>query len=172
MTVLAFLPSGNIKLRGFWSVIVEVLFIWYASNLVVRIYVGSTTGFKEQLRIQKCDINSVKVRRGVANHLFNFRPSSASKLWVFASAVNRKTSCTKWWRYWQSLAGKRKKMTTQSFTLSNGLNNPNEWCDMNRRGCRKYYFYQFITFLNLIKSIYLHLTMTFIEEIFEVTWFS
>ena len=60
--------------------IVEVLFIRYASNLVVSKYVGYTTDFKEQLRIQKCDINSVKVRRGVASHLFNVHRSSASKL--------------------------------------------------------------------------------------------
>ena len=42
-------------------------------------YVGSTTGFKERFRIHKNDINTGKVRCGVANHLLNVCRSSASK---------------------------------------------------------------------------------------------
>ena len=42
-------------------------------------YVGSATGFKEQFRIHKSDINTGKVRCGVANHLLNVCRSSASK---------------------------------------------------------------------------------------------
>ena len=40
-------------------------------------YVGSATGFKE--RIDNSDINTGKVRCGVANHLLNVCRSSASK---------------------------------------------------------------------------------------------
>ena len=42
-------------------------------------YVGSVTGFKERFRIHKSDINTRKVRCGVANHLLNVCRSSASK---------------------------------------------------------------------------------------------
>ena len=42
-------------------------------------YVGSATGFKEQFRIHKSDINTGKVRCGVANHLLNVCRSSTSK---------------------------------------------------------------------------------------------
>ena len=42
-------------------------------------YVGSATGFKEKLRIHKSYINTSKIRCGVANHLLNVCPSSASK---------------------------------------------------------------------------------------------
>ena len=42
-------------------------------------YAGSSTGFKERNRIHKSDINTGKVRCGVANHLLNVCRSSASK---------------------------------------------------------------------------------------------
>ena len=42
-------------------------------------YAGSSTGFKERIRIHKSDINTGKVRCGVANHLLNVCRSSASK---------------------------------------------------------------------------------------------
>ena len=40
---------------------------------------GSASGFKERFRIHKSDINTGKVRCGVANHLLNVCRSSASK---------------------------------------------------------------------------------------------
>ena len=54
---------------------------------------------KEEFRIHKSDINTSKVRCGVANHLLNV--------------------CR-----WQA----------QLFSLSHGLNNPNEWYTPNGRG--------------------------------------
>ena len=42
-------------------------------------YTGSSTGFKERIRIHKSDINTGKVRCGVANHLLNLCRFSASK---------------------------------------------------------------------------------------------
>ena len=42
-------------------------------------YVGSATGFKERFRTRKNDINSVKLKCGVANHLLNVCRSCASK---------------------------------------------------------------------------------------------
>ena len=54
-----------------------MLIIWYPANS--KQYVGSVTGFKEQFRIHKSDINTGKVRCGVANHLLNVCRSSAGK---------------------------------------------------------------------------------------------
>ena len=42
-------------------------------------YVGSANNFKETFRIHKNNINTGKVRCGVANHLLNVCRSSASK---------------------------------------------------------------------------------------------
>ena len=42
-------------------------------------YVGSATGFKESFKIHKSDINTGKIRCGVANHLLNVCRSSTSK---------------------------------------------------------------------------------------------
>ena len=43
-------------------------------------YVRSTSGFKERFRIHRSDINTGKVRCGVANHLLNVCCSSASSI--------------------------------------------------------------------------------------------
>ena len=42
-------------------------------------YIGSATGFKERFRIHKSDINTGKVRCGVANHLLNVCHSEGNK---------------------------------------------------------------------------------------------
>ena len=62
-------------------------------------------------------------------------------------------------KYWQA----------QLFTLNHGLNNPHEWYALNRRGYR-IYFYWFIIFLNLIRSISLYLIMKCINEIIILKW--
>ena len=62
-------------------------------------HVASTTGFKEQFTIHKSDINTGKVRCGMANNLLNDCRSSTSKFeHLLANTVNRKSFCTKWWR--------------------------------------------------------------------------
>ena len=45
----------------------------------VKQYLGSATSFKERFRIRKSDINTGKVRCGVANHPHKVSHSSASK---------------------------------------------------------------------------------------------
>ena len=75
------------------------------------------------------------------------------------------------------LREREKYCQTQLFMLSHRLNNHNEWYSLNKRGYRKWYFYWFIIFLNLIKSICLYLILKCINEIivfkliFEVMWF-
>ena len=89
-------------------------------------YDGSAIGFKERFKIRKSDINTGKVRCGVANHLFNVCRSSASKFedlqvqLIENVYVQNDDEIDKilWERekYWQA----------QLFTLSHGLNNLNE----------------------------------------------
>ena len=57
---------------------------------------------------------------------------------------------------------RKKFWQAQLFTLSHRLNNPNEWCAMNRR---VFYSYCFIIFHNLIKSIFLYIIIKCINEI-------
>ena len=42
-------------------------------------YIGSASGFKERFTIHKSDVNTGKIRCGVANHLLNVWRSSTSK---------------------------------------------------------------------------------------------
>ena len=51
-------------------------------------YVRSATGFKERFRIHKSDINTSKVRCGVANHLLNVCCYSANKFEYLQVQVN------------------------------------------------------------------------------------
>ena len=100
-------------------------------------YVGSATGFKERFRIHKSDTNTGKIRCGVANHLLNVCDSSTSKPKYLQVQLIEKNSVkidedinkVLWERekYWQA----------QLFTLSYGLNNPNQCYALNRRGYRK-----------------------------------
>ena len=99
--------------------------------------IGSTISFKERFRIHKTDINTGKIRCGVANHLFNVCHSEGNKFeylqiqlieQVFVN--NSKNIDNMLWereKYWQG----------QLFRLTRGLNSPNEWYAKNRRGYRK-----------------------------------
>ena len=55
-------------------------------------YVGSGTGFEERFGIHKSDINTGKVRCGVANHLLNVCRSSASKFEYLQAQLTEKAS--------------------------------------------------------------------------------
>ena len=133
VSVLALLPTGNIKLREFWSVTVEVLFIGYPANDVVSNMLGHATGLKERFRIHKSDIKTDKIRCGEGNHLLNVRHFSTSKFenlqvqLIVKDSVQNDDDINKvlWERekYWQA----------QLFTLRHGLNNPNEWYALKRR---------------------------------------
>ena len=100
-------------------------------------YIGSATGFKEGFRIHKSDINTGKIRCGVANHLLHVCRYSTSKFEYLKVQLIEKVFVQNdddidkvFWereKYWQA----------QLFTLSHVLNNPNEWYALNRRGYRK-----------------------------------
>ena len=96
-------------------------------------YVGSATDFTQRFKIHKSDINTCKVRCGVANHLLNVSCSSSSKFEYLQVQLIEKVSVQNndnigkvFWereKYWQA----------QSFASSRGLNNPNEWYALDRR---------------------------------------
>ena len=80
-------------------------------------YVRSATGYKERYRIHESDINTGKIgcgeiSCGAANHPLNDSRSSTSKFEYFTS-INRKSFCTKRWRYWQSFVGRRKMLASR-----------------------------------------------------------
>ena len=87
---------------------------------------GPATGPKERFRIHKSDIKTGKIRCGEGNHLLNVCHFSTSKfenlqvqLIVKVSVQNDDDINKVLWereKYWQA----------QLFTLSHGLNNPNE----------------------------------------------
>ena len=105
---------------------IEILVTGYPANVVVSNMLGPATCFKERFRIRKSQIKTGKIRCGLANHLLNFCCSSTSKfenlqvqLIVKVSVQNDDDINKVLWereKYWQA----------QLFTLSHGLNNPNE----------------------------------------------
>ena len=104
-------------------------------------YVGSATGFKERFRIHKSDTNTGKIRCGVANHLLNVYRFSTSKFEYLQVQLIEKVSVQNNDDIDKVLWQRKKCCQGQLFTLSHGLNNPNEWYALNRRGYGKQYFY-------------------------------
>ena len=112
-----------------------MLLIQYRANIVVSNILALP--LTERFRLHKSDINNGKERCGLANHLFNFCCSSANKSEYLQVKLIEKVSVQNdddinkvFWKrekYWQ----------TQLFTLSHGLNNPNKWYALNRRGYTK-----------------------------------
>ena len=89
-------------------------------------YVGSATGFKGRFRIHKSDINTGKVRCGVANHLLNVCRSSVSKFEYLQVQLIEKVSVEKDDDIDKVLSEREKYWQAQLFTLSHGSNNPNK----------------------------------------------
>ena len=100
-------------------------------------YVGSATGFKEGFRIHKSDINTDKIRCGVTNHLLNVCCSSTGKFEYLQAQLTVKVSVQNDDDVDKVFREREKYWQAQLFTLSCGLNNPDEWYALNRRGYRK-----------------------------------
>ena len=110
-------------------------------------YVGSAIDFKEKLRIHKSYINTSKIRCGVANHLLNVCPFSASKFEYLQVQLIEKVSVQNDEDIDKVLWKREKYWQTQLFTLSHELNNPNEWYALNRRSLQNN------TFIDLLLSL-------------------
>ena len=93
-----------------------------------------TTGFKEKFGIHKSDINTGKMRCVVANHLLNVCRSSTSNFEYLQVQLIEKVSVQNDDDIDKVLWKREKHRQAQLFTLSQGLNNLNEWYALNRRG--------------------------------------
>ena len=78
MTLLALLPSKNIKLGILKCDSGNVIYLT-SCKCCGKQYFGSVTGLKEKFRIHKSDKNTGKVRRGIANHPLHVSWSFASR---------------------------------------------------------------------------------------------
>ena len=100
-------------------------------------YIGSAISFKERFRIHKSDINTGKVRCGVANHLLNVCHSEGNKFEYLQIQLIEQVSVNNSKNIDKMLWEREKYWQAQLFTLTHGLNSPNEWYAQNRRGYRK-----------------------------------
>ena len=100
-------------------------------------YVGSATGFKERFRTRKNDINSVKLKCGVTNHLLNVCRSSASKFQYLQVQLIKNVSVQNDDGIEKVLWEREKYWPAKLFTLSHEVNNPTEWYPLNRTSSRK-----------------------------------
>ena len=78
---------------------------------------------------------------GVTNHLLNVCCSSARKFEFLQVQLTEKVSVQNEDNVDKVLWEREKCWRAQLFTLNHGLNNPNKWYALNRRGYRKQYFY-------------------------------
>ena len=62
---------------------VEMLFLWYPENVLVKQYEGCANSFKERFWIDKSETNADQKNCVVANHAVNVFLSSASKFDYF-----------------------------------------------------------------------------------------
>ena len=67
------------KRRGFLSWNTKNIICLIACKCCSKQYIGSATGFKERFRIHKSDINTGKIRCGVASYLLNVCKSATCK---------------------------------------------------------------------------------------------
>ena len=100
-------------------------------------YVGSAITFKERFRIHKSDINTRKIRCGIANHLLNVCCSSFSKFEFLQVQLIEQVFIKDGQDIEKVLWLREKFWQAQLFTLSHGLNSPSEWYALNRTGYRK-----------------------------------
>ena len=127
------------KIRGFLICNTKNIIYLTVCKCCSEQYIGSSTGFKERFRISKSDINTSKIRCGVASHLLNVWKSATYKTEYLQVQliehvlvrVGKDADKVLWERekYWQ----------VQFFTLTHGLNNMNEWYAFNRQSYRKYF---------------------------------
>ena len=94
-------------------------------------YIGSTISFKERFRIHTGDINTGKVRCGVANHLLNVYDSESNKFEYLKIQLIEQVSVNNSKNIDKMLCKREKYWQAQLFTLTHG------WYAQNRRGYRK-----------------------------------
>ena len=135
--LIGFVTKQKYKIKGILKCDSRNVIYLISFKYCGKQYVGSVTSFKERFGIHKSDINTGKVRCGVKNHLPNVCRSSASKFEYLqvqsieiVSVENDDDIAKVLWqreKYWQA----------QLLTFTYGLNNPNEFYALKRRGYGK-----------------------------------
>ena len=85
-------------------------------------YVGSATGFNVRFRIHKSDINTGKIKCGVASHLWNVCKSASCKTEYLQVQLIEYVLVREDEDADKVLWGKEKYWQAQLFTLTHGLN--------------------------------------------------
>ena len=89
--------------------------------------IGSATGFKERFWIHKSDVNTGKVRCGVASHLSSVCKSAICKTEYLQVQLNEQDFAREGEDIVKILWESGKYWQAQLFTLTHGLNSINEW---------------------------------------------
>ena len=100
-------------------------------------HIGSAISFTEGFRIHKSDINTGKVRCGVANHLLNVYHSEGNKFEYLQIQLIEQVSVSNSKNIDKMLCEREKYWQAQLFTLTHGFNSPNEWYTQKRKVYRK-----------------------------------
>ena len=108
-------------------------------------HVGSAyeSNFKPKFRIYKSDINTGKVRRGVAKHFIN-NCTGSNNLENVEVQLNEEVKKGNYDLYGK-LWSRGKYWQAQLFTLTHGMNSSWDWFSSNRKGYRKKKKLRFIT---------------------------
>ena len=99
-------------------------------------YIASATDFKKRFRIHKSDINTGKVRFGIASHLLNVCKSAICKTEYLQVQLIEHIFARKGEDIDKILWEREKYWQAQLFTLMHGLNSVTELYAINRRGYR------------------------------------
>ena len=78
-TEFTYATKRKYKTRGILTCNTKNIIYLITCKCCSKQYIGSTTGIKERFRIHKSDINTGKIRCGVANHLLNICKSAICK---------------------------------------------------------------------------------------------
>ena len=100
-------------------------------------YIGPAIRFKERFRIHKSDINTGKVRCRVANHLLNVCHSDCNKFEYLQIQLIEQVSVNNSKNIDKMLWEREKYGQARLFTLTHGLDSPNEWYTKNKEGYSK-----------------------------------
>ena len=115
------------KIRGFLTCNTKNVIYLTASKCCGKQYVGSATCFKERFQIHKSDINTGKIRCGVASHLLNLCKSATCKTEYLQVQLIEYVFVREGEDVGKVLWEKEKYCQAQLFTLIHELNNMNEW---------------------------------------------
>ena len=125
------------KIRGFLICNTKNIIYLIVCKCCSKQYIGSSTGFKERFQISNSDINTSKIRCGVASHLLNVCKSATCKTKYLQVQLIEHVLVREGEDADKVLWEREKYWQAQLFTLTHGLNNMNEWYALNRRGYRK-----------------------------------